>query len=67
MSNIPLSLHVGISLQLRKPHACGSDEWIVTRIGADIGLQCRGCGRRILIEREELIHSIRHKVEKPPS
>jgi hypothetical protein len=38
---------------LRKPHPCGSFEWRVTRVGADIGLKCAGCGRRVMLAREE--------------
>ncbi len=38
-------------VRLRKPHPCGSTDWVVVRIGADIGLRCLGCGRRVLIPR----------------
>jgi hypothetical protein len=41
-------------VNLRKPHPCGSYDWTVTRLGADIGLECRGCGHRILLSRREL-------------
>lgn len=41
-------------LRLRKPHPCGSYEWNVVRLGADIGLECRGCGHRIMLTRREL-------------
>jgi hypothetical protein len=41
-------------LRLRKQHPCGSYEWTVTRLGADIGLECRGCGRRVMLTRREL-------------
>lgn len=41
-------------VRLRKPHPCGSFEWTVTRLGADIGLECQGCGHRILLTRREL-------------
>jgi hypothetical protein len=44
---------VGMNVVLRKPHACGAAEWEITRVGADIGLRCLGCGRRIMIEREQ--------------
>ena len=30
-------------------------EWKVTRLGADIGLECLGCGRRVLLTRRELM------------
>ena len=42
---------VGDTVVLRKPHPCGSNEWKVYRIGADIGLLCSGCGRRVMLER----------------
>ncbi len=38
-------------VRLRKPHPCGSYEWLVVRIGADIGLKCQVCGRRVLLDR----------------
>ena len=38
-------------VRLRKPHPCGSFEWRVVRIGADIGLKCQVCGRRVLMDR----------------
>jgi hypothetical protein len=38
-------------LRLRKPHPCGGFDWQVTRLGADIGLRCLACNRRILLER----------------
>jgi len=47
----PLELRVGDVLQLRRQHPCGSREWQVVRLGADIGLVCEGCGHRILMDR----------------
>ena len=38
-------------VRLRKPHPCGSYEWLVVRIGADIGLKCQVCGRKVLLDR----------------
>jgi len=43
------------TVRMRKPHPCGSIEWKVTRLGADIGLECLGCGRRVLLTRRELM------------
>ena len=39
---------------LKKVHPCGSYEWRVVRLGADIGLLCLTCGRRVLMERTTL-------------
>jgi len=46
-----LEVNLGDCVRLSKIHPCGSDEWQVVRLGADIGLKCLGCGRRILLER----------------
>lgn len=45
---------VGERVTLRKAHPCGATTWVVDRVGADIGLACDGCGRRVLLERREL-------------
>ena len=36
------------------PHPCGGHDWLVNRLGADIGLRCERCGRRVLLERRNL-------------
>jgi hypothetical protein len=57
-------------LRLRKPHPCGSSDWVVVRLGADIGLKCTGCGRRILLTRREVARRMRTTVrrgEEPPA
>ncbi|MGI8642753.1 MAG: DUF951 domain-containing protein [Thermomicrobiales bacterium] len=41
-------------VRLKKPHPCGSYEWTVVRLGADIGLRCHGCGHRVLLPRRTL-------------
>ena len=39
---------------LKKQHPCGSVQWKVVRLGADIRLECCGCGRRVMLTRSEL-------------
>jgi len=39
---------------LRKPHPCGSYEWKIYRLGADIGIECLRCGRRVMLSRRIL-------------
>ena len=47
-------LRLNDALRLRKPHPCGSLEWTVVRLGADIGIECQGCHRRVMLTRREL-------------
>ena len=52
--NMLPDLQLNDLLRLRKPHPCGSYEWTVVRLGADIGLECKGCGHRVMLTRREL-------------
>ena len=36
---------------MKKPHACKSNEWIITRVGVDIKIKCLNCGREIMMDR----------------
>ena len=54
MSPGPLELWLGDVVRLQKPHPCGSQRWRVVRLGADIGLECAGCARRVLLDRRRL-------------
>lgn len=68
--NVLPELGIGDILQLRKPHPCGGYEWRVVRLGADIGLECLVCGRRVLLERRVLknrLKKIIHQTAQDPS
>ncbi len=64
-------LQLGDRLRLRKPHPCGSFEWKVIRLGADIGLECLRCSRRILLPRRQLAHRLKTilppTIDEPPA
>jgi len=49
-----LELLLGDVVRLRRRHPCGGDEWLIDRLGADIGLRCQSCGRHVLIDRRTL-------------
>lgn len=49
-----IELHMGDSVRLKKVHPCGSYEWEVVRLGADIGIRCRSCKRRVMMSRSDL-------------
>ena len=46
-------IRLGDVVRMRKPHPCGSYRWEVVRLGADIGIRCTGCGRRVLLPRRQ--------------
>ena len=63
---MPLEVHVGDIVQLRKPHPCGGFEWQVTRLGADIGLKCLTCDHRVMLTRRELEKRLKTVVHQAP-
>lgn len=58
---------MGQTVRLRKVHPCGSYEWEVVRLGADIGLRCLGCSRRVLMARSTLEKRLKAIVSAGPS
>jgi hypothetical protein len=67
MTNRPvLELFHGDVLRLRRPHPCGGTDWLVDRLGADIGLTCQACGRHVLIARRQLERRIAGFVRRGP-
>ena len=46
-----VTLGLGYVVRLKKAHPCGSFQWKIVRSGADIGLRCQGCNRRVLLPR----------------
>jgi len=60
-----LEIQPGDRVTLRKPHPCGSSDWEVVRIGADVGLRCLGCGRTVMLPRHEFRTKLRHVLRSP--
>jgi hypothetical protein len=42
---------VGDQVRMRKSHPCGSFDWRIVRVGADIGMRCLGCDHRVNLSR----------------
>jgi hypothetical protein len=61
-----LDIAPGDVIRLRRRHPCGVDTWQVVRTGADIGIRCQGCGRRVLLERRALERRLIAFVERTP-
>jgi hypothetical protein len=62
----PLALYLDDVVVLRKAHPCGGDSWRIVRLGADIGLRCVTCSRRVLVARAALERDIKRFVERGP-
>ncbi len=42
---------IGSIVIMKKAHPCGTNEWEITRVGADIKIKCNNCGRSIMMPR----------------
>ncbi|MGI6452724.1 MAG: DUF951 domain-containing protein [Syntrophomonadaceae bacterium] len=44
---------LGDLVRMKKKHPCGSSTWKIIRMGADIKIQCQGCGRIVMLTRSD--------------
>jgi len=49
-----VEFRLGDVVILRRTHPCGGREWLVDRLGADVGLRCATCARHVLLDRRSL-------------
>lgn len=47
------ALHDVVSM--KKPHACGTNEWTIIRVGADVKIRCNHCGRIVMMDRGDFV------------
>ena len=55
---------LGDVVAMKKPHACGANQWTVVRTGADVKLRCGGCGRIVMLDRVEFIKKSKKCISK---
>jgi hypothetical protein len=54
----------GDTVRMKKPHACGTDLWEITRTGADVKIRCLGCGRVVMLDRLAFLKAAKKIIEK---
>ena len=59
-----LEIKLGDVVKLKKIHPCGGYDWQVVRLGADIGIKCLKCGRRVLLTRSILERRVKEFVTR---
>ena len=57
-------LYVGDVVEMRKEHPCGGKQWELYRVGADIGITCLTCGRRVLLTRRDFTRQAKKFVRR---
>jgi hypothetical protein len=59
-----LDIKIGDVVKLKKVHPCGGFDWQVVRLGADIGIKCLKCERRILLTRSIFERRVKEFVKR---
>ena len=54
---------LGSKVIMKKQHPCGTNEWEIVRVGADIKIKCLKCGRTVLIPRIEFNKKLKKVIE----
>ncbi len=55
--------NLGDVVEMKKQHPCGSYNWEIIRLGADIKIKCVSCNRIIMIPRSKFEKSVKKIVQ----
>ena len=61
-----IDFRMGDRVVMKKGHPCGGYEWEIVRVGADIGLLCSECQRRVMMPRSALEKRLKSIARRPP-
>lgn len=54
-----LKYKLGDVVVMKKPHACQTNEWLITRVGVDVKIKCIKCNREIMLDRLDFEKKLR--------
>ena len=54
---------LGSIVMMKKDHPCGTNEFAIVRIGADIKIKCVKCGRCIMLSRIDFNKKIKKVIK----
>lgn len=56
--------YMGDIVEMKKGHPCGSNEWQIIRLGADIKIKCCGCGRIVMLTRNKFSKNVKKIIKQ---
>ena len=54
---------LGSIVIMKKQHPCGTNEWTIIRMGADIKIKCNGCGHTVMLSRIDFNKKLKKVIE----
>ena len=59
-----MDVRVGDTLEMKKPHPCGSRRFSVLRSGMDFKLRCLTCGHEVMVPRVKAERNIKNIIRE---
>lgn len=59
-----LDVRVGDLLEMKKPHPCKGNKFLVLRAGMDFKLHCTTCSHEIMVKRSKIEKNIKKIIRK---
>ncbi|MBU3182383.1 DUF951 domain-containing protein [Clostridium psychrophilum] len=56
--------NLGDIVEMKKIHPCGSKNWEIIRLGADIKIKCLGCDRIVMLPRIKFDSGVRKIIKE---
>ncbi len=54
-----MDVRVSDKLIMKKPHPCGCNEFLVTRVGMDFKIKCTKCSHEVMVPRKKIEKNIK--------
>ena len=58
-----MEYNVGDIVKTKKQHPCGTNEWEIVRLGADLKLKCVSCGRLVMMSRVDFNKKVKKVIK----
>lgn len=58
-----MDISVGDIVVMKKPHPCGNNRFIITRVGMDFKIKCESCGREVMVPRAKVEKNIKKTIK----
>ena len=55
---------LGSKVIMKKQHPCGTNEWEIVRVGADIKIKCLNCNHTVMLPRVEFNRKLKKILEE---
>ncbi len=59
-----MNISVGDTVIMRKPHPCGSNSFLVKRVGIDFKIVCTKCLHEVFVPRAKIEKNIKQVIPK---